>query len=186
MRRRRRLPTGGVAGLGLLTMVFLVGGCSGGASSSPSTAPATPTTGSLAARTPADLRHPCAVVPARVASRALGRPVAGRRVATPTNARRLECAYGPGLDIVSAPEVRSLGSIVGLYVGVDRLPRHPVDVPGAGAAVVVANPGDDPSVTLFVQQGFVLHTIVVHDRLERAERVAVRLAERVVAGNPPR
>ena len=192
MRRRRRLPTGGVAGSGALAglagLVLLLSGCTGDASSGPSGPSGEPVptaTESHAAHTPAQLRHPCAVLPARAAGRALGRPVEPRRVPNPTNVRRLECRYGPSLDIVSAPEVRSLGTIVGLYVGVDRLPRHPVDVPGADDAVLVDNPGDRPSVTLFVQQGFVLHTVVVQAPLERAERVAVRLAGLVVAGNPP-
>jgi len=175
----------------LLTIVLLFSGCSGGdGSSSPSGAPATPsttgTTDSAASHTPADLRHPCAVVPARVADRVLGSRVSPRRVAHPANVRRLECRYGPSLDIVSAPDVRSVGTIVGLYVGVDRLAHHPVEVPGADDAVVIINLGDRPSVTLYVQQGFVVHTVVVHAADPgRAERVAVRLAGLVVAGNPP-
>ena len=190
MRRRRRSPTSGVAGSGLLIVVLLLSGCSGDDSSSPSPASAAPsTTGtsdSAASHTPADLRHPCAVVPAREATRELGRPVTARRVAHPANVRRLECRYGPSLDIVSAPDIRSVGTIVGLYVGVDRLAHHPVEVAGADDAVVILNPGNRPSVTLFVQQGFVVHTVVIHAADPgRAERLAVRLAGLVVAGNPP-
>jgi hypothetical protein len=186
MRRRRRLPTSGVAGSGLLAALLLFSGCGGDDSSSPAAVPTTGTTDPAASHTPADLRHPCAVVPARVAVRVLGRRVTARRVAHPANVRRLECRYGSSLDIVSAPDVRSIGTIVGLYVGVDRLAHHPVEVPGADDAVVILNSGDRPSVTLFAQQGFVVHTVVVHAADPgRAERVAVRLAALVVAGNPP-
>jgi hypothetical protein len=186
MRRRRRLPTSGVAGSGLLAAVLLFSGCGGDDSSSPAAVPTTGTTDPAASHTPADLRHPCAVLPARVAVRVLGRRVTARRVPHPANVRRLECRYGPSLDIVSAPDVRSIGTIVGLYVGVDRLAHHPVEVPGADDAVVILNSGDRPSVTLFAQQGFVVHTVVVHAADPgRAERVAVRLAGLVVAGNPP-
>ncbi len=169
----------------LFVVTLLLVGCSGTDSSTAPAAPAA-TGDSFASHTPADLRHPCAVVPARVVSRVLGRPVTDRRIPHPTNARRLECRYGPEVDLVSAPDVRSLGTIVGLYIGVDRLAHHPVDVPGTDDAAVILNPGDRPSVTLFAQQGFVIHTVVVHrGDLGRAERLAVRLAGLVVAGNPP-
>ena len=70
-----------------------------------------------------------------------------------------------------------------LYLGVDRLPHHPVDITGADDAEVVLEPEDD-LVTVFLKQGFVTHAVVLDvGDLERGERIGIRLAKLVLAGN---
>ena len=158
--------------------------CTGDPSTASSTPVAAATTDSVASHTPTELRHPCAVITARVAGRALGRPVTARHVRDPLSARALECGYGRALDVVSEPDVRPLPVVVGLYIGVDRLLHHPVDVPGSDGAAVILEQDDAPTLTLFAKQGFVTHRIVVNiGDLDRAERVAVELATQLVAGN---
>jgi hypothetical protein len=107
-------------------------------------------------------------------------------VRDPAAARRLECRYGDALDVSSSPDVRSLTSIVGLYVGADRVLHHPVSVPGSDGAVVILGANGPGSVTLFAKQGFVTHSVTVKlPGSDRAERAAVRVAARLVAGNRP-
>ncbi len=162
---------------------LLLTGCTGEASSTPVPAPAT-SGDSLGSHTPTRLRHPCAVVPAGVASRALGLVVRAHRVHDPSAARKVECRYGDALDVSSYPDVRSLPAVLGLYLGADRLPHHPVDVPGADAAEVVVD--TDGSVVLLAKQGFVTHLVSVRLPEEQpAERAAISVATRLVAGNQP-
>jgi hypothetical protein len=126
------------------------------------------------------------VVPADVAGRALGVAVRARRVRDPRAARKLECRYGDALEVTSYPDVRSLPAVLGLYLGADRLPHHPVDVPGADAAELVVDTASG-SVTLLAKQGFVTHLVSVHLPDEvRAERAAVSVATCLVAGNRSR
>jgi hypothetical protein len=181
--RRRRLPTGGA--VGALLIALLLTGCTGHASSTPPSPAPTTSGDSLGSHTPTTLRHPCAAVPAAVASRELGVRVRAVRVHDPHAARRLECRYGDALDVTSYPDVRSLPSILGLYLGTDRLAHHPVDVPGADGAEVVLDP-DAGSATLLAKQGFVTHLVTARlPDAARAERVAVSVATRLVAGNRP-
>jgi hypothetical protein len=68
-------------------------------------------------------------------------------------------------------------------MGRDRLPHHPVDITGADDAEVVLKPEDD-LVTVFFKQGFVTHAVVLEvGDLERAERIGIRLAKLVLAGD---
>jgi hypothetical protein len=174
----------------LVVIAALLGACSAGASSdaerpAPSAASATD---DLAAHTPADLRHPCDLVTRRTATRLLGVPVAAREVSSELAPRTLACRYAQGagpplLEIRSTPDPTSLDSLVRLYIGVDRLPHHPVDARGADAGEAVLDPGHGV-LTVFVKQGFVTHTVVLADGdPPRDERTAVSLAELVVAGN---
>ena len=145
----------------------------------------------LAAHTPTDLRHPCRAVPARTAGRVLGARVTARKVTSDLAPRTLTCSYEPDsgdngalfLEIQSAPDPTSLDALVRLYVGVDRLQHHPVQVEGADDAEVVLQP-DDHLVTVFPNQGFVTHSVILRfDDLERGEPIAVRLARLVVRAN---
>jgi len=176
-------------------LVLTLTGCSGddssAASSTPATAAANDSVDSSAANTPTDLKHPCEVVPGRTASRVLGEKVTTKKVKSELAPRTLDCSYvraglepdAPPLEIRSTPDVRPLAALVGLYVGVDRLLHHPVDVRGADDAEAILAPEDD-LVTIFAKQGFVTHSVVVGlEEADRAERIAVKLAALVVAGN---
>jgi hypothetical protein len=173
----------------------MLAGCSGDGSSDAqvlaSKTPAAATGDDLAAHTPSDLRHPCEAVPARSVGRVLDQQVTARKVTSELAARTLTCRYEPDgpdrnprfLEIQSTPDPTSLDSLVRLYVGVDRLQHHPVEVAGADDAEIILQPEDD-LVTVFTKQGFVTHAVVLGlADLERGERVAVRLARRVVAAN---
>ncbi len=145
----------------------------------------------LAAHTPNDLRHPCQVVPARTAGRVLGERVTARAVSSDLAPRTLTCRYVPDardsgasfLEIQSTPDPTSLDALVRLYVGVDRLPHHPVQVDGADDAEVVLQP-DGQLVSVFAKQGFVTHSVILGiDDLQRGEPIALRLARLVVRAN---
>jgi hypothetical protein len=188
--RRRRRFVGAV----LATGGLLLAGCSGEASSTGASSPAgaSGTDDSVAAHTPTDLKHPCDVVTSSVASRLLGEPVTTKKIKNKLATRTLDCSYipakqdvdAPFLEIASTPDPTPLAPMIGMYIGVDRLQHHPVDIPGADEAAVILDPGDTPSLTLFAKQGFVTHTFVLGmDDLDRAERVARQLAARLVAGN---
>ncbi len=193
MRRRRRPPQtapsvhcGSVPRLAILLAagVLALAGCSGDTSGPSRTPAAVATTDSVASHTPTRLKHPCDVVTGTSASSILGDQVKARKVRNRLAARTLECRYGRTLDITSTPDPRSITLIIGLYIGVDRLQHHPVDVSGSDGAAVVLVPGDRPSLTLFAKQGFVTHTVVVAgDDLGRAEKIALEVATELVAGN---
>jgi hypothetical protein len=132
-------------------------------------------------------------VSGRTASNALGRQVTVHRVTSKLAARTLDCSYAPAatpgdaplLEIRSTPDPGTLDAMLRLYLGVDRLPHHPVDITGADDAEVVLDPGDD-LVTVFLKQGFVTHAVVLDiGDPERAERIGIRLAKVVLAGNSP-
>jgi hypothetical protein len=123
--------------------------------------------------------------------RVLDEEVTARKVTSELAARTLTCRYVPDgqgrdprlLEIQSTPDPTSLDSLVRLYVGVDRLQHHPVEVAGADEAAIILQPDDD-LVTVFAKQGFVTHAVVLGlADLDRGERVAVRLASLVVAAN---
>ena len=144
-----------------------------------------------AAHTPTDLRHPCQAVPARAAGRVLGDRVRARPVTSELAPRTLTCSYESDsrdsvasfLEIQSTPDPTSLDALVRLYVGVDRLPHHPVHVDGADEAEVVLQP-DDQLVSVFAKQGFVTHSVILGiDDLEQGEPIALRLARLVVQAN---
>jgi hypothetical protein len=116
-----------------------------------------------------------------------------QRVEDQMTGRSLDCSYlpakqtpdAPFLELLTAPDPTPLDAIVGLYLGVDRLRHHPVDVAGASDAEVIFAPDVATSVTLFAKQGFVTHTVVIGiDDEDRAERLAVEAATLLVAGNP--
>jgi hypothetical protein len=183
--------------LALALAAVVLTGCSGD-SSSPGAAPepAAPTSatpGDLGSHTPTDLRHPCELVSGRTASEALGELVIPRHVKSKLAVRTLDCSYVPAemdedapfLEIRSTPDPGTLDAMLRLYLGVDRLPHHPVDISGADDAEVVLEPEDD-RVTVFVKQGFVTHAVVLSvGDLERGERIGLRLAKLVLAGNAP-
>lgn len=184
--------------LALALAAAVLTGCSGD-SSSPAALAETPssataeTSDDTGSHTPTDLQHPCHLVSGRAASRALGEKVTTHRVESELAARTLHCSYlpaetdvdAPFLEIRSTPDPRALDAMVRLYLGVDRLPHHPVEVSGADDAEVVLDPEDD-RVTVFFKQGFVTHAVVLGvGDLERAERIGIRLAELVLAGNSP-
>jgi hypothetical protein len=143
--------------------------------------------------TPDPLRHPCAVVTSKVATRLLGVTVTAKRIEDPMAGRSLDCGYTPAtpdagtpfLEIVSTPDPTPIARLVGLYLGVDRLPHHPTDVTGADDAEVIVDPDPTaPGITVFVKQGFVTHTIVLGlDDVALAERIALQAAAIVVRGN---
>ena len=143
--------------------------------------------------TPTNLQHPCDLVPGRTASEALGERVTTRKVESKLAVRTLDCSYVPAemdvgapfLEIQSTPDPGTLDAMLRLYLGVDRLPHHPVDIAGADDAEVVLEPEND-LVTVFFKQGFVTHAVVVSvGDLERGERIGIRLAKLVLAGNSP-
>ena len=143
--------------------------------------------------TPTDLVHPCDVVTGKIASKLLGAQVTAKRVEDKMTGRSLDCSYVPAkqtpdapfLELLSAPDPTPLDAIVGLYLGVDRLRHHPVDVPGASDAEAIFDPEVATSVTVFAKQGFVTHTVVIGvDDVDRAEPLAVEAATLLVAGNP--
>ena len=145
----------------------------------------------LAAHTPTDLLHPCRAVPASTVGRLLEEKVTARRVKSQLAARTLTCSYvpdeqdrdGPFLEVRSVPDPVPLDATVGLYLGVDRLQHHPVEIDGADDAEVILQPDDD-LVAVFAKQGFVTHTVLLGvDDLVRGEMVAVRLARLVVSQN---
>ena len=92
-------------------------------------------------------------------------------------ARTLDCSYvpaetdvdAPSLEIRSAPDPGTLDAMLRLYLGVDRLPHHPVDITGADDAEVVLEP-EDGLVTVFLKQGFVTHARGARRRGPRARR----------------
>jgi hypothetical protein len=187
--------------LALTLVATLFTGCSAG-TSSPAARPDASDLASddgAASHTPTDLRHPCELVTPRVAQQVLGVPVLARRVEEELAPRTLDCSYrarsrsaaGPLLEIRSTPDPRSLDVLVGLYLGGDRLPHHPVDVAGADDAELVSDPSRG-LVTVFAKQGFVTHVVVLtptgpggalDGEADGAERGAVSLAGTVVAGN---
>ncbi len=182
--------------LALALVAAVLSGCSGDSSSS-SADQATPSSAEssddTASHTPADLQHPCDLVSGRTASKLLGEKVTTTVVESELAARTLDCSYVPAemdvdapfLEIQSTPDPVALDAMIRLYIGVDRLPHHPVDVAGADDAEVVLEPEDD-LVTVFFKQGFVTHAVMISvGDLERAERIGLRLAELVVAGNLP-
>ena len=183
--------------LSLALAAAVLTGCSGG-SSSPAARPgpeptSAETTDDIGSHAPTDLQHPCDLVSARTASKALGEKVTVHRVTSKLAARTLDCSYvpvergvgAPSLEIRSAPDPVTLDAMLRLYLGVDRLPHHPVDITGADDAEVVLEPEDD-LVTVFLKQGFVTHAVVLDvGDLERAERIGIRLAKLVLAGNSP-
>ena len=185
--------------LALALAAAVLTGCSGD-SSSPAALAGTSgpsnveTTDDIGSHTPTDLQHPCDVVPGRTASRALGEKVTTREVGSKLAARTLDCSYVPAemdgdapfMEIRSTPDPVTLDAMLRLYVGVDRLPHHPVDITGADDAEVVLEPEDD-LVTVLFKQGFVTHAVVLDvGDLERAERIGIRLAKLVLAGNSPK
>jgi hypothetical protein len=171
-----------------LVPVLLAGaGCRvGDASSQSEESVASATPDLLAEHTPAELGHPCDLVPGRAASEVLGFAVQARRVPD-----KVECDYGrrgtpPVVELRSGPDPTPVEALVRLYIGTDRLRHHPVDVPYAdrAAAVVDAVSAATPVVVVFAKQGFVTHTVVVRLPDEAAsESAAVALAGLVVAGN---
>jgi hypothetical protein len=174
-------------------LLSILTGCSGEESSSASSArtTASDSADSIAANTPTDLKHPCDAVPGPTASKVLDELVTTTKVESELAPRTLHCRYvpaehdltAPSLEIRSTPDVRPLAALVGLYLGVDRLPHHPVDVRGADDAEAVLAP-EDALVTIFAKQGFVTHTVVLGlEDADRAERIAVKLAGLVVAEN---
>ena len=176
----------------LVVVLAALAACSGDASSDagPPATPASTIDDSVASHTPQELRQPCALVPAALASSVLGTPVEARRVKG-SSSRTLGCTYlrTPGddgsalLEIRSGPDPTGLDALVGLYLGVDRLRHHPVEVPGADDAEAIFEP-ELGRVVLFVKQGFVTHSVAVSvGGPDRAERIAVRLAARVVRGD---
>lgn len=184
--------------LALALAAAVLTGCSSG-SSSPAALTGTSgpssveTPDDIGSHTPTDLQHPCDLVPGRTASRALSEKVTAHRVESKLAARTLDCSYVPAemdmdapfLEIRSTPDPVTLDAKLRLYLGVDRLPHHPVDITGADDAVVVLEPEDD-LVTVFVKQGFVTHAVVLDvGDLGRAERIGIRLAMLVLAGNSP-
>ena len=183
------MPVRFLLALGLVAMA--VAGCSDEESSAPhALPPVSPgTESSLAAHTPSELRHPCRIVTAADAGNLLGVRVRAERADDPQTARTLDCRYvasqqsAPVLEIRSHPDTNPVGALVRLYVGVDRLRHHPVDVPGSDGAEAVLQP-EDELLTMFVKQGFVTHTVVVRlADLDRGERVAAAVAAAVVDGN---
>jgi hypothetical protein len=195
------LPAGKDGRVRLLALALaaaVLTGCSGGSSSPAALAgtsgpTAVETTDDIGSHTPTDLQHPCDLVPARTASKALGEKVSTHQVHSELAARTLDCSYvpsemdvdAPSLEIRSTPDPVTLDAMLRLYLGVDRLPHHPLDLTGADDAVVVLEPEDD-LVTIFFKQGFVTHAVVLDvGDLERAERIGIRLATLVLAGNSP-
>jgi hypothetical protein len=181
--------------LALALAVAVLTGCSG-SSSAPAAGPeptAATSSDDMGSHTPTDLQHPCDLVSGRTASEALGEKVTTHQVKSELAARTLDCSYVPAetdvdapfLEIRSTPDPVALESMIRLYLGVDRLPHHPVDIPGADDAEVVLEPEDD-LVTVFFKQGFVTHAVVLGvGDLARAERIGIRLAKLVLAGNSP-
>ena len=164
------LPAGKDGRVRLLALALaaaVLTGCSGGSSSpaalarGPGRRPPRPRD-DIGSHTPTDLQHPCDLVSARTASKALGEKVTAHRVTSELAARTLDCSYvpaemdvdAPSLEIRSTPDPVTLDAMLRLYLGVDRLPHHPVDITGADDAEVVLEPEDD-LVTVFVKQGFV-------------------------------
>jgi hypothetical protein len=184
--------------LALALAAVVLTGCSGDSSSpaalgSASGPTAVETMDDIGSHTPTDLQHPCDLVTRRTAGEALGEQVDAHRVTSKLAARTLDCSYAPAatpgdaplLEIRSTPDPGTLDAMLRLYLGVDRLPHHPVDITGADDAEVVLDPEDD-QVTVFLKQGFVTHAVVLDiGDLERAERIGVRLAKLVLAGNSP-
>jgi hypothetical protein len=188
--------------LALAVSVGILAACSWGGSSgkasggSPAAERGTPqaaasTTDDPAGHTPSDLLHPCRAVPARTVGRVLGEAVTGRKVTSKLAPRTLGCSYVPDegdggashIEIQSTPDPSSLDGLVRLYIGVDRLPHHPVDLDGADDAEAVLQP-EDGLVTVFAKQGFVTHAVIIGGAdLGSGERAAVRLARLVVAAN---
>jgi hypothetical protein len=184
--------------LALALAAVVLTGCSGD-NSAPAALPGTSeptavqTSEDVGSHTPTDLQHPCVLVTGRTASEALGQRVTMRRVESELTARTLDCSYVPAerevgapfLEIRSTPDPGSLEAMLRLYLGVDRLPHHPVGLAGADDAEVVLEPEDD-LVTVFAKQGFVTHAVVVSvGDLERGERIGIKLAKLVLAGNSP-
>ncbi len=184
--------------LALALAAAVLTGCSGDSSSPAALAgtsgpTAVETTDDIGSHTPTDLRHPCDLVSARTATKALGEKVTTHKVESELAARTLDCSYvpaemdvdAPSLEIRSTPDPVTLDAMLRLYLGVDRLPHHPLDLTGADDAEVVLEPEDD-LVTIFFKQGFVTHAVVLDvGDLERAERIGIRLARLVLAGNSP-
>ncbi len=181
--------------LAVVLVASILAACSG--EESPNVEPPSPETSSaapdddLAAHTPTDLRHPCQAVPASTVGRLLGEKVTAHQVTSKLAARTLTCSYvpieqqrdAPFLEVQSTPDPTPLDAWVGLYIGVDRLQHHPVEIDGADDAEVILQPDDD-LVTVFVKQGFVTHSVILGvDDLGPGEMVAVRLARLVVSGN---
>ena len=171
-------------------------GCSGDSSSSAADQPrpsSATTSDDTASHTPTDLQHPCDLVSGRTASRALGEKVTTKVVESKLAARTLDCSYVPAeqdvdapfLAIQSTPDPVPLDAMIRLYIGVDRLPHHPVDVAGADDAEVILEPEDD-LVTVFFKQGFVTHAVILGlGDLERAERIAAQAGGAGGGGEPP-
>ncbi len=181
--------------LGVLLGVLSLTGCDDAGSSTTAAAPpvATETDEEPVVATPTDLVHPCDVVTSTIASTLLGARVTAKKVEDEMTGRSLDCSYVPAkqtpgapfLELLTAPDPTPLDAIVGLYLGVDRLRHHPVDVPGASDAEAIFDPDAGTSVTVFAKQGFVTHTVVIGiDDDDRAERLAVKAATLLVAGNP--
>ena len=181
--------------LGTILVTLVLTGCDDAGSSTATAAPsiATEVDEEPAVATPTDLVHPCDVVTSKVASKLLGARVTAKKVEDKMTGRSLDCSYVPAkrsrdapfLELLSTPDPTPLDAIVGLYLGVDRLRHHPVDVPGASDAEVIFAPDVATSVTVFAKQGFVTHTVVIGiDDEDRAERLAVKAATLLVAGNP--
>jgi hypothetical protein len=181
--------------LGVLLGVLSLTGCDDAGSSATTAAPTDPTQTDAepAVATPTDLVHPCDVVTSEIASELLGARVTAKRVEDKMTGRSLDCSYVPSkqtpdapfLELITAPDPTPLDAIVGLYLGVDRLRHHPVDVPGASDAEAIFDPDAGNSVTVFAKQGFVTHTVVIGIADDdRAERVAVEAVTLLVAGNP--
>jgi len=192
-RLARPVPLGVL--LGVLLGTLALTGCDDAGSSTAATVPTPPTEpdDESAVATPTDLVHPCDVVTGKVASKLLGARVTAARVEDTMTGRSLDCSYVPAkqtpgapfLELLTAPDPTPLNAIVGLYLGVDRLRHHPVDVPGASDAEAIFDPDVATSVTVFAKQGFVTHTVVIGiDDVDRAERLAVQAATLLVAGNP--
>jgi hypothetical protein len=185
----------GVLLVGVLLVTLGLSGCdaAGSSTSNAGPTPATETEEEPAVATPTDLVHPCDVVTGKIASKLLGARVRAKRVEDKMTGRSLDCSYVPAkqmpdapfLELLSAPDPTPLKAIVGLYLGVDRLRHHPVDVSGASDAEAIFDPDVATSVTVFAKQGFVTHTVVIGiDDVDRAERLAVKAAGLLVAGNP--